>query len=197
MKDTNFASPADRNSCPAASSAAEAVDEAKSKIAALDPQILSLERRIAEAKKEASSYFNFFKSKKDDKKDNEGGKDDDDKDKKKEKDSSSSKSKDKKNHWEKDQQLLDKLVEAKQKLQTTVNAPSRIFQLSKSYYIMRLNKHRAAKMGVEENKKVDVLIKQMLELPKVPKDIPKKDLGKEVKKDLGDGSNDDDSNNGP
>lgn len=34
---------------------------------------------------------------------------------------------------------------------------------------MRLNKHRTARVAVEENKKVDDLMKQMMQLPSVPK----------------------------
>lgn len=162
-----FASPASRDSCPAAATAAEAVDDAKSKIGALNPQINSLEKRIAEEKKAASSYFNFFKgedekssSKHKDKKDDQ------------DKESDKEKKREKKDTLEKDQDLLDKLLEAKQKLQSTVNAPARIFELSKSYYVMRLNKHRTARVAVEENKKVDDLMKQMMQLPSVPKSAP-------------------------
>lgn len=162
-----FASPAGRDSCPAAATAAEAVDDAKSKIGALNPQINSLEKRIAEEKKAASSYFNFFKGKNEKSSSKHKDKKDD-----QDKESDKEKKREKKDPLEKDQDLLDKLLEAKQKLQSTVDAPARIFELSKSYYVMRLNKHRTARVAVEENKKVDDLMKQMMQLPSVPKSAP-------------------------
>lgn len=142
----------------------------------MTPQIEVLERTIAEQKRTASSYFSYFTKNKN-KSDAKSSKDDSDKDKDKDKDKKdakeeSDKSKKKGDPWDKDQVLLDKLLDARSKSQAVIDTPPRVFELTKSYYIMRLNKHRSVKVSQEESKKVDDLIKRMIQMPTAPKGIP-------------------------
>lgn len=134
------------------------VDAARKKLATLEPEVAALARSVELKKKEAAPGYiaAFFQKKpKDDKKK--------DADKDKDKDAESSV-----NSWDREQGLLDKLNETKDALQKTVDTPPRVFNLDKTYYVMRLNAHRS----VLASKQVGKMLSDPANFPKVPKHIP-------------------------
>lgn len=166
MKDTGFATP---ETDPEA-------EKAKIKVSQLEPEINSLTRQIQAKKKAADPGYiaSFFKKKpsssSNDKDKSKNNKEDSSKkeDSSNDDNNKSSETTTKSEPWDKEQNLLDKLIETRDEAQKIVDTPPRVFNLSKSYYSMRLNSHRNAVMS----KKVDQMLQQPSAFPKVPTHLP-------------------------
>ncbi|VVT45746.1 uncharacterized protein SAPINGB_P000870 [Magnusiomyces paraingens] len=167
-KDTGFATPV----------IDQEVENAKSKLAQIEPEITALTQSVTAKRKEAEPGYlaSFFKKKskdtekKDDKKDSK-------KDDKEENKETSSAALTTNNSWDREQALLDKLLETQESLKAIIDKPPRVFNLDKHYYIMRINSHRSAQLS----KKVDQMLSNPLTFPKVPTHIPGSEQKQEPK----------------
>lgn len=124
------------------------VTTAKAKLVTLDNEINQMKSSIETRKNAAKGYFNFGFKKKTDDKEKEKSRDE--------------------IVLEKDESLLEKLVEAREKSVLVAERPPRTFTLAKQFYAMRINSRR----NQQASKQTQQKLTQPDLFPKIPNHTP-------------------------